>query len=115
MAEENDNAHFLLALRQTLYGMMHNSSESRSSLRINPQSARALGSCALFSTILSKSLALFRKLFQQRCGLPGFTMLALEFTDAVVNPFEAHCVGIPHRTAAISGEAVAVDINDVDV
>src|ERR1700736_5979694 len=42
-------------------------------------------------------------------------MQTVKFTATVVNPFEAHGVGIPHRAATMGREAVAVDINNVDV
>src|SRR5258706_15214440 len=42
-------------------------------------------------------------------------MQTVKFIDTVVNPFEAHGVGIPHRAATMGREAVAVDINNVDV
>src|ERR1700758_998703 len=42
-------------------------------------------------------------------------MQKVKLTDTVVNPLEANRVGIPHRTAAMGREAVAVDINNVDV
>ena len=91
------------------------SRKPRLTLRINPQSPRALRSCALFSAKLSKRLALFGKLFQQGGGLPDFPMFTLKFGNAIVNLFQSHRVGIPHRSAAMRGETVTVDINNVDV
>ena len=42
-------------------------------------------------------------------------MLLLKFANALINFRQSHCVGIPHRTAAVGGESVTVEINDVDV
>ena len=42
-------------------------------------------------------------------------MLPLELADAPEDRGEPHGVGVPHRAAAVRGEAVAVDVDDVDI
>src|SRR5215470_5787366 len=42
-------------------------------------------------------------------------MLAMEFADAFINLFHSDSIRIPHRPATVSREAVAVDVNDVNV
>ena len=42
-------------------------------------------------------------------------MLFLELADAVVDLLQADRVGVEHRAAAEGGEAVAVDVHDVDI
>ena len=42
-------------------------------------------------------------------------MLLLEPADAIVHLFQSHRVRVPHRPAAVGREAVAVDVDDVDV
>src|SRR5271168_591657 len=70
---------------------------------------------AFFFAEVGESFALLREARQQRGWLPDFAVLAVEFGDARVNLFEADCVRIPHGAAAIGGEAVAVEINNVYV
>ena len=41
--------------------------------------------------------------------------MAVKFGDTRVDLFQADRVRVPHRTAAICGKAVAIDINDVDI
>src|ERR1700739_535307 len=119
MTDEKGNAHFRLVPPPSV--VKHDALqrkrffESGFNLRIGPRLRRALGTCAVFSAKLGEGLALFGKLLQQRSGLPDFTMLALELGDAIINPFEANCCGIPHRTATMGREAIAVYINDVDI
>src|SRR5258708_436085 len=69
----------------------------------------------MLSPKLGKGLTLFGQLLQQRRGLPSCTMLTVEFANTFVNPFQAHSVGMPHRTTTMGREAVAVNINNVDV
>src|ERR1700691_1054907 len=42
-------------------------------------------------------------------------MLLLKLRDALIDLLQSHRVGIPHRTTAIGGETIAVEIDDVDV
>src|SRR5277367_1765446 len=76
---------------------------------------RKLPGGAFFFAELRESLALICQARQQRGGLPDFAVLAVEFGDARVNFFQADCIRIPHGAAAIGGEAVAVEINNVYV
>ena len=55
------------------------------------------------------------QLFQQGSGFPSFAMLLVQLADAIIDLFQANGVGVPHRSASISGKSVAVEINDVDV
>src|SRR5215469_1969934 len=64
---------------------------------------------------IGEFLALFDQLFQEWRRLPQRAMLFFELGDAVIDFLQPHRVGIPHRTAAIGRETVAVQINDVDV
>src|SRR5258708_35677250 len=70
---------------------------------------------AFFLAKIGEPLALIRKPLKQRGGPPDLTVLTVEFGDAVANLFETDGVGVPHRTAAMGGESVAVEINYVDV
>src|SRR5258708_16668046 len=70
---------------------------------------------AFFLAKIGEPLALIRKPLQQRGGPPDLTVLTVEFEDAVANLFETDGVGVPHRTAAMGGGSVAVEINYVDV
>src|SRR5215471_1714286 len=60
-------------------------------------------------------LSFFGELLEQRRRLPPIAMLFVELRDAVVNLLEADSIGIPHWPAAVRREAVAVDIDDVDI
>src|SRR5437763_1622819 len=87
----------------------------------NPVSKRNLreagvsGGCTLLHAVICKRLSLCGQLLQQRRGLPELAVLFVKFQNAVVNVFQADGIGIPHRPAAMSREAVAVDVDDVDV
>ena len=49
-----------------------------------------------------KSLALFRQALQKRSRCPQFSLLFVEFANALVDLLQSHRVGMPHRPAAIS-------------
>src|SRR3989442_1673677 len=70
---------------------------------------------ALFFVEIGEGLACFRQPLEQRRGLPEFSVLAVKFADAIIDLLQAYCVGIKHRATAMGGEAIAVDINNVDV
>src|SRR5258708_25515216 len=70
---------------------------------------------AFFLAKIGEPLALIRKPLQKRGGPPDLTVLTMEFEDAVATLFEHDGVGVLHRTAAMGGESVAVEINYVDV
>src|SRR5580700_5079333 len=42
-------------------------------------------------------------------------MLLVKFFNAIVNFFETNCIGVPHGSAAMGREAVAVEIDNVNV
>ena len=42
-------------------------------------------------------------------------MPLLEFADAFVDVFQSQRIRIPHRSAAIGGETISIEINDVDI
>src|SRR5262245_32415700 len=56
-----------------------------------------------------------REPLQQRRWRPQSSVLLLELAYALVDRLQPNHVRVPHRAAAVRGEAVAVDINDVDV
>src|ERR1022692_856944 len=64
---------------------------------------------------LGKSLALFRQALQKRSRCPQFSLLFVEFANALLDLLQSHRVGMPHRAAPIGGKSVPVEINDVDV
>ncbi len=74
-----------------------------------------LDSGAFFFAEVGESFALVCEARQQRGWLPDFAVLAVKFGDARENLFQADRVRIPHGAAAIGGEAVAVEINNVYV
>src|SRR5262249_10732444 len=55
------------------------------------------------------------ELRQQRGRGPAGPVPSLELPDPGVDRLHPDRVGIPHRPAAVGGEPVAVDVNDVDV
>src|SRR5207244_2242239 len=70
---------------------------------------------AYASTRLIEPAARAREALQQRRGRPLLAVCALELADAREHLAEADGVGPEHRAAAPGGEAVAVDIDHVDV
>src|SRR5437868_1688192 len=60
-------------------------------------------------------LALRGETFQQRRRRPYTSVLLLELRNSTQHTFQANRVRIPHWSATVCREAVAVDINDVDV
>src|SRR5438045_226809 len=62
-----------------------------------------------------ESSALARKALEQRCGSPKLAMLRLKLHDSRMHLVESDAVGVEHGPAAPSREAVAVDINEIDV
>src|SRR5260370_39209814 len=81
----------------------------------HPPGNAGLGSCELISAELGEGFALPRKPLEERSGLPDFTVLTLEFADALIHLFETDSVGVPHRAAAMRGKTVSADVNNVDV
>src|SRR5579864_831402 len=75
----------------------------------------ALGRRALLLIEIGKLLAFFRQALQKRTRLPKLAVLLVEFFNAVMDFFQTDGVGIPHRPTAIGREAVAVQVNDVDI
>src|ERR1700731_752602 len=76
---------------------------------------RTLRRRTFFFSDIRESPTLLREPLQQRRGFPNFTMLPVEFHDALVYLLEPNGVGVPHRPASIAGKAVTIYINDVDV
>ena len=74
-----------------------------------------LNRCAFFLAELRETPALSCQALKQRRRLPVFTVLPVEFGDAFVNVFQADRIRVPHRTSAMGGETVAIEINDVDI
>ncbi len=64
---------------------------------------------------IGKRLARFGQPLEERRRFPPEAVFFLEMADAVVDLFEADRVGVEHRAAAEGGEAVAVDVHDVDI
>src|SRR5215469_5341838 len=64
---------------------------------------------------VGKAAALFREAPQQRSGCPELSVSTVEMADAFKHVLQPHSVRIPHGTAAIRGEAVAIDVDDVDI
>src|SRR5579859_8196556 len=91
---------------------------ARGSARGRPRhSSWAQTSCggARFLIEVSEAFAFFGQTLEQRRRLPEFSVLLMKFADAVVNFFQADCVRIPHGTAAVRGETIAGEIDDVDI
>src|SRR6266571_3763626 len=59
--------------------------------------------------------ALLGQALQQRSRRPPLAVPGFEFAHAVVDFLEANRIGVPHRSAAIRREAVAGQINNVDI
>src|SRR6185295_18938938 len=59
--------------------------------------------------------ALARQALQQRRRLPQLAVLLLEGADVVVHRRRPHRVRIEHGAAPMNREAVAIDVDDVDV
>src|SRR6478609_1396868 len=76
---------------------------------------RPLRGCAGFCIEVCEAFAFFHQTLQQRRRLPEFSVLPVKFADAVVNFFEADSVCIPHRPAAVRGETIAGEVDDVDI
>src|ERR1700739_264269 len=74
-----------------------------------------LCSGAGFLIKIGEALAFFGQTLEQRRGLPELSVLFMEFADAIVNFFQSDRVRIPHWAAAVRREAVAGEINDVDI
>src|SRR5208283_4765456 len=64
---------------------------------------------------LGKCFTGFRQALQQRSRRPEFSVLLMEFANALIDLLQSHRVGIPHRPTAIGGKSVTVEIDDVDV
>src|SRR5712692_11602126 len=64
---------------------------------------------------MRKALALARELLQERRRAPEVAVRAVEALHIREHPIEPDRVGVEHRPAAPSREAVAGDVDDVDV
>src|SRR5579883_2462513 len=70
---------------------------------------------ALARREIGEALAFARELFQQRRRLPEEAMRLVESLHIGIDLVETDSVGIEHRSAAPSREAIAGEIDDVDV
>src|SRR5579863_4400341 len=77
--------------------------------------APASGGRAALGAPGGEAPAALGQILQQRRRSPQFSMRLFELTDAGVDIFQADAVRIPHGAAAISREAVAGNVNDVEV
>src|SRR5690554_5341587 len=64
---------------------------------------------------ISELASFFGQFLEQRCRLPPGAQLLVEFADAGVDTIQTDRVSIEHRPALMGREAVAVDIDDVDI
>src|SRR5207248_935277 len=69
----------------------------------------------LLATEFRESLALVSEPLQQRRGLPPCAVLLMKLADTFINICQAHGVRVPHRPAPISGKAITMEINNVDI
>src|SRR5437016_3875681 len=69
----------------------------------------------LLLAVDGESLSLCVQLVEQRRGLPEFPVQLVKFKNAAVDILEVNGIRVPHWSAAMSGEAIAVDVDDVDV
>src|SRR6202795_3684018 len=76
---------------------------------------QALGRRNLFFVELRKRLTRFRQALQERSRFPEFSVLLMEFANALVDLLQPHRVGIPHRPAPVAWKSIAVEIDDVNV
>src|SRR5687768_12125245 len=75
--------------------------------------AARLGGAALVESAERGALA--REPFEQWGRGPARAVLAVERRHPLVHRVQAHRVGVEHRSAAEAGEAVAGEVDDVDV
>src|SRR5580658_8761543 len=76
---------------------------------------QTLRSRSLLFVKLGKRLARLRQPLTQWSRRPEFSVLLMEFADALVNLLQSDRVGMPHRAAAVGGKSIPVEIDDVDV
>src|SRR5262249_15314257 len=48
-------------------------------------------------------------------GRPEFPVLFVELADARVDIFQADSIGVPHGTATVRREAIAIEVDDIDI
>src|SRR5690242_9634242 len=82
--------------------------------RVWPWRALRSHRCCLSDKALEFS-ARERQFLEQRRGRPQLAVLPLELANAIVDLLQAYGIGVPHRTATECREAVAVQVNNVDV
>src|SRR5690606_5190714 len=84
---------------------------------VGPHCYSAVGSCGCPQKVLEigEFAAFFGQLFQQRGRLPPGAQLLVEFADPCVHAIQADRVSIEHGAALMRREAVAIDIDDIDV
>src|SRR5580700_6161459 len=64
---------------------------------------------------IDESFAFFGKPLQQRRRRPEVSVLLPDLLNPRIDLLQTDGIGVPHRPTTISGESVAIDINDVDV
>ena len=60
-------------------------------------------------------LSPLRELSKQRRGFPEISVLIAKLANAIVHFLQPHRARVPHGSAAVGGETITVDVNDVDV
>src|SRR6202140_1122916 len=55
-------------------------------------------------------LTRFSQALQKRRRFPGFSVLLMEFANALADLLQPHRVGIPHRNAPVAWKSIAVEI-----
>src|SRR6185437_4291693 len=88
---------------------------SRNSRLFAIMSVLSRGSGAGLANEAGESSVGFSQSFQQRRGRPKLAVLPLKLADTIVNAAQSDGVGVPHWTTPVSGEAVSIDVDDVDV
>src|SRR6202521_3365639 len=76
---------------------------------------QALGRRNQLFVELGERLTRFRQALQKRRRFPEFSVLLMEFANALVDLLQPHRVGIPHRPAPVAWKSIAVEIDDVNV
>src|SRR5579872_1858857 len=64
---------------------------------------------------LGEGFPRLRQAPQQRSRRPEFSVLLMEFANALIDLLQPDSIGMPHGAAAIGGKSITVEINNVDV
>src|SRR5437870_387760 len=71
--------------------------------------------CTLVLIEIFETLACFRQALQQGSRFPQFAVLLMKFADPVIDFFEADGICIPHGPTPVTGEAISIEVDDVDI